>query len=48
MLSEPPKNPKRIVLVQRTIRLKLVLEDPLANHHIDPRRLRDQVPCAVG
>jgi hypothetical protein len=37
-LGEPTKDPTRLVSVQRAIRLEFVLEDPLAGHHISPKR----------
>jgi hypothetical protein len=46
-LSEPPKDPTSLVPVKRAIRLELVLEDPLAEDDIGPRRPRNQVPRAV-
>jgi hypothetical protein len=46
-LGEPPEDPTSLVPVQRAIRLELVLEDPLTSDNVGPRRLRNQVPCAV-
>jgi hypothetical protein len=48
VLGEPLGNPMSLVLIQRAIRLELMLEDPLASHHIGPRRLGDLVARAVG
>jgi hypothetical protein len=42
------KDPTSLVPIKRAIRLELVLEDLLASDNIDPRRLRNQVPHAVG
>jgi hypothetical protein len=36
------------VPIKRTIYLELVLKDPLVGDDIGPRRLRNQVPCAIG
>jgi hypothetical protein len=38
-LGEPLKDPTNLVSVQRAFCLELVLEDPLAGHHISPWRL---------
>jgi hypothetical protein len=46
-LSEPPKDPMSLVLIKRAIHLELVLEDPLADDGIGPRRPRNQVPRIV-
>jgi hypothetical protein len=46
-LSEPREDPMSLILVKRAIRQELVLEDPLVGDDIGPRRLRNQVPCAV-
>jgi hypothetical protein len=47
-LGEPPKDPTSIVPIQRTIRLEIVLEDPLVSHHIGPRGTWYQVRHFVG
>jgi hypothetical protein len=47
-LGEPTKDPACLVPVQRAIRLELVLEDPLARHHIDSTWSWYQVPGVVG
>jgi hypothetical protein len=37
VLGESSEDPMSLVPVQRTIRLKLMLEDPLVSHHIGPK-----------
>jgi hypothetical protein len=46
-LSEPPEGPTSLVPVKRVIRLELMLEDPLTNDNIGPRRPKNQVPRVV-
>jgi hypothetical protein len=46
-LSEFPKDPTSLISIKRAIRLELVLEDPLADDNIGPRKPRNQVPCAI-
>jgi hypothetical protein len=48
VLGEPLEVPTSLVSVQIIICLQVVLEDPLASHHIGPRWLWYQVPGAVG
>jgi hypothetical protein len=43
-LSEPPKDSTSLVPIKRAIHLKLVLEDPLTDDDIGPRRPRNQSP----
>jgi hypothetical protein len=47
-LSEPPKDPTRLVALQSTISKPLDGSDPLAGHHIATRRTWHKVPSLVG
>jgi hypothetical protein len=46
-LSEPLEDPTSLVSVKRAIHLEIVLEDPLVDDDIGPRRPRNQVPHVV-
>jgi hypothetical protein len=48
MLSEPPKDPTRLVALQSTINTTLDCPNPLAGHHIATRRTWHKVPSLVG
>jgi hypothetical protein len=47
-LSEPPKDPTRLVALQSTIGTPLDCPNPLAGHHIATRRTWHKVPSLVG
>lgn len=47
-MLEPAKDPPSLVAVEGAVGLQLVLEDPLASHHIDVGRTRNKLPCASG
>jgi hypothetical protein len=47
-LSEAPKNPTGFVALEGAICLELVLEHPLASHHIGLRRPWNEIPSVVG
>jgi hypothetical protein len=46
-LGETPKNPARFVPLQCPICMELVLEDPLARHHVGTRWSRHEIPSVV-
>jgi len=47
LLGEPTEYPTSFVSVQRTISMKLVLENPFPGDHIRLGRTRDKIPSVV-
>jgi len=47
-LCEAAQHPACLVALERTIRLVLVLENPLASHNVRSRWSRNEIPRAVG
>jgi hypothetical protein len=46
-LGKTMENPARLVPLEGAIRLKLVLEDPLASDDVGPRGPRHKIPCVI-
>jgi hypothetical protein len=48
VLDEHLKDPMSLLLVQGTIQLELMLQDPLVSHHISASRAGHQFSIVVG
>jgi len=46
-LRETAENPAHLVLLKRSIRLELVLEDTLPSDYVDPCRVRHKIPGVI-
>ena len=47
-LAKTTNNPARLVPIESSIRMKLVLEDPLPGDDVGMARSRDELPCLVA